>query len=430
MKQLISIIGINFLDKKLDLRIRLFNVLAMAGVIVSIASAIVSSVMGEKLQNTLIYLAFAFLSVVLLWYASKSGQYKRCYMITIFTIFLMGFPFFFFNTGGYYGSTPYFFIFALVFTSFMLEGKKALFMVGVEIFTYIGLCLYAYFFFNLESFYINPWNVMIDTVFGFVVVGLALSIVMILQFRLYNEQQKRLDEQNHILQEASRTKTEFLSNTSHEMRTPLTVISVNVQTVMEILKDMDTRVKGLEVDELLKKAQQEIMRLARMVEGMLTLASMSENMDRQVINFTSLLRSSGEMFSLYLKERGNILIVEIEEGMAVYGNADLLVQVIGNILQNATAYTEQGVISLRTEKMGHEMLVRIKDNGSGISADLLPHVFERGVSTNGTGLGLYLCKTVIESHGGRIWIESQPGSGTTVVFVLPTYEGQFGGERI
>lgn len=101
---------------------------------------------------------------------------------------------------------------------------------------------------------------------------------------------------------------------------------------------------------------------------------------------------------------------------------------MANILQNVAAHTRQGDVTLRAGKVGHEVLVTVKDTGDGISAELLPHVFERGVSTGGTGFGLYLCKTVVESHGGRIWIESAPGSGTVVNLALPTYEGQFGGE--
>ncbi len=426
MNKLLSLIRGSFLDKRLDLRIRLFNILAMAGVVVSLVSAIVSAAMGEKLQNAAVYLIFALLASALLWYASKSGRYQLCYMITIVTIFLIGFPFFFFNNGGYYGAIPYFFIFALVFTAFMLEGKTAFLMVGVEMLLYVGLCLYAYFFFIPEDFYISSRNVMITAVFGFVVVGLALSIVMLLQFQLYNEQQKKLDEQNHILQRSSRAKTEFLSNTSHEMRTPLTVISVNVQTVAEILEDME--VKDAEAEELLQSAQQEIMRLARMVGGMLNLASMSENTDKQTVNLSTLLRSSTEMFSLHLQKRSNLLKADIADGLEVYGNADLLAQVVANLMQNAAAYTEQGEITLRAEKTGREILVAVADTGTGISAELLPHVFERGFSTGGTGFGLYLCKTVVESHGGRIWIESTQGGGTSVIFVLPAYEGQFGGE--
>ena len=426
MNKLLSLIRGSFLDKSLDLRIRLFNILAMAGVVVSLVSAFVSAAMGEKLQNAAVYLIFALLASALLWYASKSGRYQLCYMITIVAIFLIGFPFFFFNNGGYYGAIPYFFIFALVFTAFMLEGKTAFLMVGVEMLLYVGLCLYAYFFFIPEDFYISSRNVMITSVFGFVVVGLALSIVMLLQFQLYNEQQKKLDEQNHILQRASRAKTEFLSNTSHEMRTPLTVISVNVQTAAEILEDME--VKDAEPAELLQSAQQEIMRLARMVGGMLNLASMSENTDKQTVNLSTLLRSSTEMFSLHLQKRSNLLKTDIADGLEVYGNADLLAQVVANLLQNAAAYTEQGEITLRAEKTGREILVAVADTGTGISAELLPHVFERGVSTGGTGFGLYLCRTVVESHGGRIWIESTQGSGTRLTFALPAYEGQFGGE--
>ncbi|WP_312433364.1 sensor histidine kinase [Lacrimispora sp.] len=426
MNNLLSLIRGSFLDKSLDLRIRLFNILAMSGVVVSLVSAIVSAAMGEKLQNAAVYLIYALLASALLWYASKSGRYQLCYMITIVTIFLIGFPFFFFNNGGYYGAIPYFFVFALVFTAFMLEGKTAFLMVGVEMLLYVGLCLYAYFFFIPEDFYISSRNVMITAVFGFVVVGLALSTVMLLQFKLYNEQQKKLDEQNHILQRASRAKTEFLSNTSHEMRTPLTVISVNVQTVAEILEDME--VKDAEAAELLQSAQQEIMRLARMVGGMLNLASMSENTDKQTVNLSTLLRSSAEMFSLHLQKRSNLLKTDIADGLEVYGNADLLAQVVANLLQNAAAYTEQGEITLRAEKTGRVILVAVADTGTGISAELLPHVFERGVSTGGTGFGLYLCKTVVESHGGRIWIESTQGSGTRLTFALPAYEGQFGGE--
>ncbi len=427
MNKLLSFIGNNFLDKGLDLRVRMFNILAMAGVVVSFLSVVVSAAMGEKLQNPAVYLWFCLLAAILLWYASKSGKYQLCYMITIVAIFLVGFPFFFFNNGGYYGTIPYFFIFALVFTAFMLEGKKAFLMVGVEMTLYIGICLYAYFFFTPDPFYVNSLNLMITCVFGFVVVGLALSIVMLLQFRLYNEQQKKLDEQNHILSKASRAKTEFLSNTSHEMRTPLTVISVNVQTVTEILEDMGEAVKDSEAEELLHNAQQEIMRLARMVGGMLALASMSENTDKQTVNLTTLLRSSAEMYYLHLQKRGNTLTTDIAEGLNVYGNADLLAQVVANLIQNAGAHTEMGTITLQAEKVSHKIMVSVQDTGTGIPEELLPHVFERGVSTGGTGFGLYLCKTIVESHGGRIWVESEPGRGTAVIFVLPFYEGQLGG---
>jgi signal transduction histidine kinase len=245
---------------------------------------------------------------------------------------------------------------------------------------------------------------------------------------MYNRQQKKLDEQNAVLAQINRMKTEFLANTSHEMRTPLTVVSVNVQTVMEILEDMGETMNDPEAGELLQKAQNEIMRMSRMVGGMLTLASMSEDTDRQKLDLTSLLKSGMEMLRLSLGKRDNVIEADIEMGLNVFGNADLLAQVLTNLLQNAGTHTENGKVTVSAKKQGREITVMVRDTGAGILPELLPRVFERGVSTAGTGYGLYLCKTVVESHGGRIWVESERGAGTSVYYILPVYEGQIGND--
>lgn len=130
------------------------------------------------------------------------------------------------------------------------------------------------------------------------------------------------------------------------------------------------------------------------------------------------------MFFFHVQKKDNRLTSDIAEGIHVYGNADLLAQVVSNLIRNAAAHTVNGEIVLRTEKAEHEIQVTVQDTGCGISAGLLPHVFERGVSSGGTGFGLYLCKTVVESHGGGIWIESTGSSGTAA----SAYEGQLGGD--
>ncbi|MEA5011072.1 MAG: HAMP domain-containing sensor histidine kinase [Angelakisella sp.] len=426
LKQFIN----TFFGAGLDFRVRLFNVLAMGGTVISLAMALVGIAVETGLGNIIANFISAVLSFWLLCYSQRTGKYQLCYTITIVAIFLVLFPVMFFTAGGYNSGMPSFFVFAVAFTILMLEGKKAIVMSIMEILLYLAICIIAFCYPEL----VNPWNseqeLLTDVMVGFVSVSAVLGTMLYIHFKLYNEQQKKLDEQNHILERASHEKTEFLSNTSHEMRTPLTVISVNVQTVAEILEDMGDTVKDGEATELLQNAQQEIMRLARMVGGTLTLAAMSENTDKKAVDFSTLLRSSAEMFSLHLQKRGNTLTEEIAGGLTVFGNADLLAQVVANLLQNASAYTRQGKVNLTAQKSGHDILVSVKDSGEGISAELLPHVFERGVSTGGTGFGLYLCKTVVESHGGRIWIESEPGNGTTVSFALPTYEGQLGGERV
>lgn len=243
------------------------------------------------------------------------------------------------------------------------------------------------------------------------------------------EAEQALTLEKAALEGLNRMKTEFWGNASHEMRTPLTVISVNVQTVAEMLKDTEEAAQYGEATELLQSAQAEIMRLTRMVSGMLSLSFLREKTDKQAVDLSALLHSSADIFFLHLQKRGNLLKAEVAEGLTVFGNADLLAQVAANLLQNAATYTEQGEVTLQAQKTGHEILVQVRDTGTGICAELLPRVFERGVSTGGTGFGLYLCKTVVESHGGQIWIESTEGGGTLAAFTLPVYEGQFGGEK-
>lgn len=430
MKDLLTQFVGTYFGTDLDFRVRLFNVLAMGGTVISMAMALVGITINTGSGNIVANFISAALSYALLRYSRRTGRYQLCYFITIVAIFLVLFPIMFFTAGGYHSGMPSFFVFAVAFTILMLEGKKAIVMSMMEILLYLAICMIAFRYPQLVNAWGTEQELLTDVIVGFVSVSAVLGTMLYLHFKLYNEQQKRLDEQNHILERASRAKTEFLSNTSHEMRTPLTVISVNVQTVAEILEDMGETMRDGEATELLQNAQQEIMRLARMVGGTLTLAAISENTDRQALDFSTLLRSSAEMFSLHLQKRGNTLTAEIAAGLTVFGNADLLAQVVANLLQNASAYTGQGKVNLTAQKSGHDILVSVKDTGDGISAELLPHVFERGVSTGGTGFGLYLCKTVVESHGGRIWIESEPGNGTTVSFALPTYEGQLGGERV
>lgn len=231
-----------------------------------------------------------------------------------------------------------------------------------------------------------------------------------------------------ILEQMSRQKTEFLSNVSHEMRTPLTVISVDIQTAAGILKHTDEAMNIPEAVELLTDAQEEIIRLAKMVGGMLTLASLSESAEKSKLDLAVILHSATDSLRLIVDKRGNKLETEIGGELLVFGNADLLSQVAINLIQNANAHTENGVIRLCAMRESVQITVTVSDNGSGITPELLPHVFERGVSEGGTGFGLYLCKTAVDAHSGEMGIVSELGKGTTVTFTLPVYQGQYGGD--
>ena len=103
-------------------------------------------------------------------------------------------------------------------------------------------------------------------------------------------------------------------------------------------------------------------------------------------------------------------------------------EVVVNLVQNAIAHTARktGIITISATKKADEIETTVADNGSGIPADAIPHLFtkfyrvnEMNSATRGTGLGLYICKSIIEAHGGAIWVESEEGKGTTFSFRIP-----------
>lgn len=430
MKKLISQFGKTFFDRSLDLRIRLFNVLVSISACFCVIIAIVNAFAGIGLMGVAVDLVAAGFCVALLLYARHSGRAPLCHMIFIIGSFFILFPYLFFKMGGYHGGITAFLVFAVVFTVFMLEGKAALIVTVLELTLYAGMYLYAYSNPSHVTMFPQEKGFLVSNLMDLLIVGIALGATMYAQTSLYRAQQKKLDEQNAVLAQVNRAKTEFLSNASHEMRTPLTVVSVNIQTVAGILHRMDESRTDPEALELLADAQEEIMRLARMVGGMLSLSSISEGADKGKADLTALLRGTGDMLRLLLAKRGNDLQIDAEEDLTVYGNADLLSQVAVNLIQNAHAHTEQDTIRLSAKQEASTITVTVSDHGSGIAPELLPHVFERGVSEGGTGYGLFLCKTVVESHGGKIQIASEPNKGTMVTITLPTYQGQFGGDTL
>jgi signal transduction histidine kinase len=259
------------------------------------------------------------------------------------------------------------------------------------------------------------------------------------------ERTLELKEQTEIALAASRSKSEFLATMSHEIKTPLTVISVHVQQAAELFAanaGNDTN-EGESITTSLRRAQQELMRAAHITEDALRFASMQEEHRRKkALRIDTLLTNSAEAYRALLEKRGNKLNLAIADGIGlgrerIYGNADHLAQVMTNLLSNANRHTKDGVITVEAAKLinsiehgtkfhaeqdGTCIKVTVTDNGSGIAPELLPHVFERGVSgTGGTGVGLEICKKIIESHGGTITAKSTLGKGTAVWFTLPVY---------
>ncbi|MCL2225611.1 MAG: ATP-binding protein [Defluviitaleaceae bacterium] len=248
----------------------------------------------------------------------------------------------------------------------------------------------------------------------------------------------RLADENATLESLSRMKSEYLANISHETKTPLTLVSVDVQLVNELLTDAKieggewklSAEDGLLIREAMERAQNAILRAGRITESNLRLASMQENREKiTVIDISKLVTSSAEIRRGVAEKQGNRLNINVPDNLPrVFGNIDNLTQVVDNLLTNANNNTKGGDITIAASANEKFIIVTVTDSGTGISPDILPFVFKRGISgSGGTGIGLALCRSMVEAHGGDISLESEQGKGTAVTFTLPIYNA--GGEK-
>ncbi|MDR1067979.1 MAG: HAMP domain-containing histidine kinase, partial [Clostridiales Family XIII bacterium] len=299
----------------------------------------------------------------------------------------------------------------------MREGITRLYVAA----TVFSLFTYTSFLWGIPNF-APVWN------FVFLIIN---SLLMSDRYAKTQQSEEKLAVHNERLDKLNRAKTEFLQDMSHEMKSPLTVIATGIDFAdREIHKesaDMERTAAALD------SIREETQRLGRMVGGMVNLASMSEiSENRKRVDFAALLRNSAEAFRLALERRNNRLSVEIAPGLPdVFMENDRFKQVLSNLFSNAAEHTENGKIVIAADCDGTFITVRVADTGEGIAPELLPDVFKRGVSgRGGTGYGLYICKTVVEAHGGTIKIESAPGKGTAVTFTIPIYGGQEAGHTL
>ena len=268
---------------------------------------------------------------------------------------------------------------------------------------------------------------------SFAMTGLAMLIFSFFQMTamfygtmrenaLAHQREQKAESEKEMLAEMNRLKSEFYTDMSHEMKTPLTVIAVNAQFAAQNIG------MGAVDDETvtdLNAISGEAMRLAQMVSSLVGIGRMQGADGLAPLDLNSLLTETVRIYQALFARRDNTLTAVIEPDLPpVSGSADQIIQVLINLLSNANRHTTGGAVSVQAETMETQIRISVIDNGEGITPDLLPHVFERFChgEHGGSGLGLPICKSIIETHGGKMGINSKEGEGTTVWFTLPVKE--------
>ncbi len=255
--------------------------------------------------------------------------------------------------------------------------------------------------------------------------------------RLFEEAQKA----RAVAEEADAAKSAFLSTVSHELRTPLTSV---LGFAKIIKKRLDERIFPLvptddrkvvqtiqQVDENLKVVVSEGERLTKLIDDVLDLAKIEAGKlewHMEAVTVADILDRATAATASLLEHKGLTLVKEVAPGLpAVTGDRDRLIQVVINLISNAVKFTDVGSVTCRADRRGSEIVVSVIDTGLGISDDDQPKVFERFKQVGdtltdkpkGTGLGLPICREIVEHHGGRVWVDSTLGKGSTFSFSLP-----------
>lgn len=242
-----------------------------------------------------------------------------------------------------------------------------------------------------------------------------------------------LAEENATLyeqaQKAVRVREQVLAIVSHDLRNPLQTILLTAGALEERAPEEERR-HG--VAEAVGRIQRAAERMVRLIEDLLDFASIEIGViaiKRQPQEPGALLRETLASFEIAAREKQLGLTAEVAPQLPQADcDRDRILQVLGNLVGNAAKATAKGgKITLRVGTHGRELLFSVSDNGPGISKEDASHLFERywrggEAAYKGTGLGLAIARGIVSAHGGRIWVESDPGHGATFFFTIPVAE--------
>lgn len=409
----------------LPFRVRLFNILASLGFIISLCNGVLSYWNNGDRKLLLINTGIALLSLSLLFYAYYSKKYQRCYFITIVVIFMFLFPIMFFKSGGYKGGMPSFYIFGILFTIFMLEGWLMFFCVWLELIIYIFTIGIAYYYPDTVIWFQSEKEIVVDVLTGVVVSSASLGVAMYLHFRIYKKQQVFLTQAREEAMEANRAKSTFLANMSHEIRTPINVmLGMNEM----ILRESESR-EVVRYAKSVEKAGNYLLSLINNILDITRIESKKLDIIEEKFSLRQLVQEVCLIGAKQAEAKNLEFVVDVEKTLPEYliGDALHIKQVILNLINNAVKYTKKGKVFLEVCQEEKQISFSVKDTGIGIKKEDMEALFDmfmradikRHRNIEGSGLGLTIAKELCEQMGGHIQAESIYGKGSNFTVYFP-----------
>ena len=233
------------------------------------------------------------------------------------------------------------------------------------------------------------------------------------------KQQKELEAARIKAEESDRLKSAFLANMSHEIRTPLNAIVGFSKLVI----DAECTNEKEQYAEIIERNSEILLNLFNDILDLSSLEADSLSFNIRPIKLIDICLQLEQQFCYKFKNGTKLILDDVDTELYVSGDWNRIIQIISNLLSNAAKFTPKGEIHFGYREKEDFVEFYVKDSGIGIPAERVATIFQRFGKINdfvqGTGLGLTLCRMLVEKMGGRIWLRSQEGKGSRFYFTLP-----------
>jgi signal transduction histidine kinase len=295
-------------------------------------------------------------------------------------------------------------------------------ILGALIIDIFGQIIMTYSASNFDTAHNVPHILKISAYF---VIVISLAVSSIQYNKILRQREKIILDQFEKLQEADKMKDEFINIAAHELRTP-------IQPILTLTGILRSKVLDIEERKLLDITMRNARRLLRITNNILDTAKIESQMlrlNKERTNLSDLVTNTinDMILDSNIENQNKLRLLDHPKNIFVDVDKARLSQVIYNLLANSIKFTEKGIISVILEKGENEAIIKVKDSGRGIDGEIQHDLFSKFITKShsgetGTGLGLFLCKNIVEAHGGKIWANDNRvnnENGATFTFTLP-----------
>ena len=415
-----------------DIQHRLLNIILLVGMLGVSFACLISVVMHQNSITQILSFSCLVLFILIFWIANslKRSQFAIVFFSILFNNFIL--PLLFIASGGIESGMPLWCLLGFVFPFLLIKGKKCIIVFLIGILEFIALVVYSYYHPEIIMKMASVKMVLMDMVITMIAVVVILASIFRYQSHIYEKQQKTIIKSIREANEAIRQRQDFISNVSHDIRTPMDSILGFTEMAK---KNMDNPEKLADSLEKISRASGHLLNLVNEVLDISKIDSGKSVVEEEMCSIHQIIDNVCQIIQHDINQKN--LKIELDYSML---DEDVLScdklrlnQILLNLLSNAVKYSYEGgkilisVIQLSCDdesKIINEF--HIKDEGCGMTPEFMEHVFEpfardktSSVSAEGTGLGLTIAKSLTEIMGGTIEVSSELGKGSEFTASIP-----------